>query len=194
MQRILREGLVAGLIGAAAVAVWFLLVDTINSQPFFTPKMLGAALFWGLRDPAEIGIIISTNEQAFATVVGYTMVHVVAFVVVGIIAAALAHEVELFPSTLYIVVVFFAIFEVGFYIVLAVAAQPLLGALTWWNVAIGNAIAALGMAYYLWRMHPDLRRELAAHPLGEPLDEAAGEPPDAYREPHSDAPRPPSTN
>ncbi len=193
MQRILREGFVAGLIGAAAVALWFLVVDTVNGQPFFTPKMLGAALFWGLRDPAQVGAIFPTGEQVFATVIGYTMVHVVAFVAVGVIAAALAYEIELFPSTLYIVVVFFAIFEVGFYILLAVVAQPLLGALTWWNVAIGNAIAAFGMGYYLWRMHPKIREELLAHPLGEPLDEAAGEHVDAYREPTPDLREPPAS-
>lgn len=191
MQRILREGFVAGLIGAGAVALWFLLVDIINAQPFFTPKMLGGALFWGLRDPAQVNAVFTTGEQIYATVVGYTMVHVIAFVVVGVIAAALAYEIELFPSTLFIAVVFFAIFEFGFYIVLAVAAQPLLGALTWWSVAIGNAIAAFGMGYYLWRMHPKLRAELLAHPLGEPLDEGAGEHVDAYRAPPSD--RPPSS-
>lgn len=184
MQRIVREGFAAGLIGAAAVALWFLIVDTVNGRPFFTPAMLGSAVFWGVLDPAAVELLFGTDaERVFAAVIGYTMVHVVAFVVVGIIAAALAYEVELFPSTLYIVVVFFAAFEVGFYIIVAVLAQPLLGALAWWNVAIGNAIAAFGMGSYLWRMHPKLRAELAAHPLGEPLDEAAGEEPDAYREP-----------
>lgn len=178
MKQIVREGFVAGLIGAVAVALWFLIVDTVNGRPFFTPAMLGSAVFLGVRDPAEVQI-------AFATVVMYTMVHVVAFVVVGMIAAALAYEVELFPSTLFIVVVFFAIFEFGFYVVVAILAQPLLGALAWWNVAIGNAIAAFGMGYYLWRMHPRLREELLAHPLGEPLDEATGEPVDGYREPSS---------
>lgn len=175
MQRILREGLVAGLIGAAAVASWFLVIDTVNGRPFFTPAMLGSAAFLGIHDPAAVQI-------TFPTVIMYTMVHVVAFMIVGMVAAALAYEVELFPSTLFIVVVFFAIFEFGFYIVVAVLAQPLLGALAWWNVAIGNGIAAFGMGYYLWRMHPKLREELIAHPLGEPLDEQAGEPIDGYRQ------------
>ena len=176
MQRIAREGFVAGLIGAASVALWFLIVDTVKGRPFFTPAMLGSAVFWGVTDPTEVQI-------AYATVVGYSMVHVLAFVVVGVIAAALAREVELFPSTLFIAVVFFAIFEFGFYVVVAILATPLLGALAWWNVAIGNLIAAGGMGYYLWRMHPLLREQLAAHPLGEPIDEAAGEPTDGYQGP-----------
>src|SRR5882724_9974571 len=69
---------------------------------------------------------------------GYTMIHVSAFIVVGTIAAVLAAEVEITPHTFYPVVVFFAIFEFGFYVTVAVLAQPLLGSLAWWNVAIGN--------------------------------------------------------
>ena len=81
LTRILREGFIAGLIGAGAVALWFLIVDTIAGRPFFTPAMLGS--------------------------------------------------------------------------------------LAWWNVAIGNAIAASGMGYYLWREHPKIKEALRLHPLGE---------------------------
>ena len=163
LQRILREGLIAGLIGAAAVAFWFLLVDLIAARPFFTPAMLGSAVFWGLRDPAQV-------EITFQVVIAYTMLHVIAFGVVGMVAAVLAALVESFPSTLFLVVVLFAIFEVGFYIVVAILAQPLLGFLAWSNVAIGNLIAAGGMGFYLWRVHPQISTMLAAHPLGETAD------------------------
>src|SRR5204863_10055726 len=93
--------------------------------------------------------------------------HICAFIIVGTVAAALAAEVEVAPPTLYLIVVSFAVFEFGFYIMLAVLAQPLLGALAWWNVAIGNAIAAYGMGYYLWREHPKIKEALRVHPLGE---------------------------
>lgn len=162
-QRILREGFVVGLIGAAAVAVWFFLVDLMAGRPFFTPAMLGSAVFLGVREAANV-------EVAFPAVIGYTMLHVVLFTLVGMIAAALVTMVQRFPSTFFLIVVFFAIFEVGFYIVVATMAEPLLGALAWSNVAIGNLIAALGMGYYLWRVHPEIRDELTAHPLGETAD------------------------
>src|SRR5205809_499298 len=160
LTRILREGFIAGLIGAAAVALWFLIVDVIAGRPFFTPAMLGSAVFWGVHDPAQVVI-------AFSRVLPYTMIHVCAFIIVGTVAAALAAEVEVAPPTLYLIVVSFAVFEFGFYIMLAVLAQPLLGALAWWNVAIGNAIAAYGMGYYLWREHPKIKEALRVHPLGE---------------------------
>lgn len=162
--RILREGLVVGLVGAAAVAAWFLVVDLLAGRPFFTPAILGQALlFGGVADPATVVV-------AFPAVVGYTMVHVLAFVLVATIAVFFACQIERSPSTLFVAVVFFTIFEFGFYVVVATAAQPLLGALAWINVAIGNAFAALGTGYYLWRAHPRLGRSLREHPLGSFAD------------------------
>ena len=163
LNRILREGFLAGCIGAAIVAAWFLLIDAVNGRPFFTPAMLGSAVFWGAHDPA--GVVIE-----YSRIIGYTMIHVSAFVVVGCIAAALAAEVEVAPSTLFLVVVGFCFFEVGFYILVALLAKPLLGYLAWWNVAIGNCLAALAMGYYLWREHPKIGEELRRHPLGETED------------------------
>lgn len=162
-KRATQEGFAAGVIGAGGVALWFLLVDTLNGRPFYTPALLGSAIFWGLRDPAQVHV-------TYPTVIGYTMIHVIAFWVIGSIGAALAALVDELPATLFLVVVFFAIFEVAFYILVATVAQPLLGALAWTNVAIGNGIAAVGMGYYLWRVHPHIREALAAHPLGETED------------------------
>jgi hypothetical protein len=163
LNRILREGLIAGCVGAGAVAIWFLVVDLVNGRPFFTPAMLGSAVFWGEYDPARVVI-------DYSRVIGYTMIHVSAFVLVGCIGAALAAEVEVAPSTLFFVVVGLCFFEVAFYIFVALLAKPLLGALAWWNVAIGNGLAALGMGYYLWREHPAIGAELRRHPLGETQD------------------------
>ena len=160
LRQVLREGFIAGLIGAAAVALWFLVVDLIAGRPFFTPAMLGSAVFWGVRDPALVVV-------EYSRIIGYTMIHLSAFIVMGTIAALLAAEVEITPPSFYLVVVFFAIFEFGFYVTVAVLAQPLLGSLAWWNVAIGNAIAASGMGYYLWREHPKIAQTLKLHPLGE---------------------------
>ena len=160
LKRAASEGFVAGLIGAGGVAVWFLVVDSIGGRPFYTPAMLGSAVFLGVHDPAAV-------QVAFPTVIMYSMVHVLAFWLVGTFAAMLAALVDRVPSTLFLMVVFFAAFEVGFYIIVATMAQPLLGALAWTNVAIGNLLAAVGMGYYLLRVHPHIREAMAAHPLGE---------------------------
>ena len=43
-ERILYEGILVGLAGAAAVAVWFFLYDLAAGMPFRAPALLGAAL------------------------------------------------------------------------------------------------------------------------------------------------------
>ena len=52
-------------------------------------------------------------------------------------------------------------FEVGFHGVLSMFPSfPVLGVAAWYNVAIGNLIAAISMGYYMWRTHPALKEEL----------------------------------
>ena len=45
---VLREGVVAGLIGAAVVAVWFFAYDTARGTPFLTPALLGTGIVFSL--------------------------------------------------------------------------------------------------------------------------------------------------
>ncbi|HEV8144266.1 MAG TPA: hypothetical protein VGQ77_15500, partial [Methylomirabilota bacterium] len=53
-RSVLREGTIAGLLGAATVAIWFLIFDVLRGKPFLTPALLGSAVFHGLRDPTGI--------------------------------------------------------------------------------------------------------------------------------------------
>ncbi len=165
VRRIGSEGVIVGLLGASAIALWFLTVDLIAGAPLFTPAMLGSALFWALRDPSQV-------EIAVAPILAYTMIHVLSFVIVGLIASAIACQAERSPSTLFLAVVLFAVFGFGFFTVWAILGPPILGALAWWSVAIGNGIAALTMGYVIWRRHPRLREHLATHPLGTPDGES----------------------
>lgn len=163
-HRILREGIVAGLLGAIMVALWFLIFDAMAGRVFFTPAALGSALFYGAHTVAEVQI-------SFGTVALYTIIHVVAFVVFGTVAAALAVEAEQQPPLLLGLVLFFATFEALFIGLLAIAATWILDTLGWWNIAVGNLIAAIAIGAYLWGEHPVLRREvmdLTDHSLEEP--------------------------
>src|SRR5205809_5187456 len=96
LTRILREGFIAGLIGAGVVALWFLIVDIIAGRPFFTPAMLGSAVFWGVHDPALVVI-------EYSRIIGYTMIHVSAFIIVGTIAARSEEHTSELQSRLHLV-------------------------------------------------------------------------------------------
>jgi hypothetical protein len=150
---VVLEGVVAGLIGAAAVAAWFLLVDVLAGRPFFTPAVLGSAVFFGLRDAAEVTI-------SFSAVLAYTSIHILAFVAVGIAAAGILKDAEKNRGVLWLALEFFIAIEFGFYAVVVLVFMPLLAELAWFNVAAGNLIAAVAMGYYFVRIHPMLKKGL----------------------------------
>jgi hypothetical protein len=157
-HRIVREGIVSGLIGAGAVAFWFLLFDLMRAEPFFTPGALGSALFLGVASTDEVVVNMGT-------VAGYTAVHLAAFVATGLVAAAVMTHGEKIPSLVFGAGMLFVAFEAFFMGFIALVAEFLLGAMAWWTIAIGNLLATAAMGWYLWRKHPKLRAALAEHPL-----------------------------
>lgn len=157
-HEIVREGAMAGLVGAVAVALWFLVIDTIQGRPLFTPAALGSALFLGATDLAMV-------EITPWTIAGYTLFHLGIFAVVGLAAAVIVWEAEQTPPILLGVMLLFVVFEALFLGLLAIVAEFLLGPLAWWSIAVGNLVAVVAMGYYLWRKHPKLREAMASHPF-----------------------------
>ena len=99
-------------------------------------------------------------------VIGYTVLHVGAFLVTGFIASALISEAEKDPPMLLGLILLFVTFEVLFFGLIAIMASWLLDSIRWWTILVANLIAASAMGLYLWREHPSLRAELR-----KPLEE-----------------------
>lgn len=151
---VLRDGVIAGLIGATAVAVWFFIVDVVAGHPLFTPDTLGHALF------SVTGPVAMHERGAF--IAAYTVFHYAAFIVAGIIAASVVDMAGEEPSVVLLAVLIFVAFEIGFYAFVAILQHSTpLGALAWYQVLIGNIIAAVAMCWYLWRARPMLKEQFA---------------------------------
>lgn len=151
-----RQGIAVGSIGATAVAVWFLVVDLIAGQPFFTPLLLGHALI-SIFDRNLVVVV----DSAPLTILFYTIFHYAAFFVAGILVTVLVQMAEKQPSILGGFFILFIVFELGFQGLVAMIQQTTaLGALAWYQIALGNLVAALSMGTYMWRTHPELREEL----------------------------------
>lgn len=157
-HKMLREGLVAGLIGAFAVAIWFLVADMMVREAFFTPGALGSILFLGAQGPQDV--VISSG-----TVVGYTLVHFAAFIVFGTIMSGIVTQIERFPPLVFALLLLFVVFETFFIVMVAMLGSWMVEALEWWVVLFGNLFAAGVMGFYLWRAHPVLREELTSEAL-----------------------------
>jgi len=143
----LREGVIAGLIGAAAVAIWFFLLDAMAGRPFFTPAVLGAALF-GLLGGSFGGHGLAVH------VIAFTVVHVAAFVAVGVIAAYATNASQRKPSMFSGLIVLFLVFEVSYALaVRLLSASDLFGVYAWWQFGVANFLAAFAMGRFIWRTH-----------------------------------------
>ena len=143
----------AGVIGAGVVAAWFLVFDIARGRPFLTPALLGAAVFHGVRTPDGVPI-------AFGAIVGYTILHVFAFVAFGVVAASVIAVSEREPALFIAFVILFASFEMFFFAVVAALGQSMLGAIVWWAILLGNLLASVAMLGYFFRMHRALPASL----------------------------------
>ena len=144
------DGLIAGIIGAAIVAIWFLFLDTVSSLPLSAPTILGTALFVGPEDLASTERV----PVSLRLTLMYTWVHVLVFIVLGEIAAYFLLSAGKNPNLGLSILLLFVILEFGFVGTTFVFAKPVLYALAWPMVLLGNLLAAAGMACYLWLRHP----------------------------------------
>jgi hypothetical protein len=155
-----REGVVAGVIGATGVALWFLAVDLVAAELFFTPIRLGMAFgsVFGVR-------LMADNPTA--AFVGYTILHYAVFAVIGIAAAAIVHRSRDQPWILAGAFLAFIISQALIHGFIALLHQTeLLEHLTWVLIAVGNLIGAGLIGWRFWQTHPG---------LGDRFDTALGE-------------------
>jgi hypothetical protein len=146
---VLREGTIAGVLGAVVGAVWLFALDLAAGRPLHTPSALGRIFFAGDVNPGA-------REISPDAVLGFALVHLITFLVGGIGLTGIVHLVSRNPA-----------FRMGLWIGLVVAAGYFAGLaymlatstgdrVPFWSVAGGNLLALGAMAWYLLRRHPRL--------------------------------------
>ena len=152
-ERVVLEGLVAGLLAYGVVAVVFAVADIVLGRGLFhTPAVIGNLLFYGGLDP--------TASVTAGPVAAANGVHIALSMLVGLAAALLVHETELHPQLFYIsflVVVFFLLASTA---ILLGIPSAITRAAPWAVTLVANLAGALVAGAYLWRAHPALRGAL----------------------------------
>lgn len=153
-RRTLREGIVAGLIGYAVVALYYGLLNLVAGRSFFdTARELG------LRVVGE-GWLGDGAAASYAPVLAYNAVHGLAFLAVGLAAAWLVFQAERHPQFWF----FFFLVGVSGLIVtellFLLLAVPVTEVLSWESVAGANALAALAVGVFLFRRHRTIRERI----------------------------------
>lgn len=158
-HNLLREGLIAGILGAAAVAAWFLIVDLVQGRPLATPSVLGQVILYGQTAPV-------VTPVPFGPAVAYTLLHVGAFVLFGIGVTELVHLAMGSPLARFGLMIVAVVFELFFFMITYVLFAGTLYLFPWWSVLAANTLALLAMGYYLAGSHRSLGRLFAGEPLG----------------------------
>src|SRR5262245_44273044 len=91
LAEVLGDGVFAGLIGASAVALWFLVVDAALRTPLFTPSLVASAVLLGQPATPEHAVSLSM-------VSAFTVVHCMAFIAFGIVASWVVDQFQHTPD------------------------------------------------------------------------------------------------
>lgn len=151
--RTIRDGVVAGLIGYAAVAAFYLAFDLLAARGMlYTVDLLGRAVFRGLRDPAILqqGPI----QPDVPAILLYNGLHLVIALAVGLIVVWLVGQAERHPSQahliLFAIVAGFVVTVIG----VGVLTEPMRAVLPWWSIVVANGLATLFAGAYVLRVRP----------------------------------------
>ncbi len=143
----IQEALFAGLLGGSAVALFFLVVDVLDGQPYFTPSLIGSVLFQGAAAEDVTGVSLDA-------VASFSVLHVLAFTALGGAVSFLVHEVELHSRhPVMVLLVVFAIIEASFFLVAPLAMPGVLARLGMVHVGAANLLAAGTMALFFVLTH-----------------------------------------
>jgi hypothetical protein len=146
--RIAENGVLAGIIGAITVAVWFLILDLLTrGMPFFTPSLLGSIIFAG-HAPGEVSGLDG------AAIFAYTGLHGILFLCAGTILAWMFVQFERNPQVGLVLLLLFITFEAILWGVGVSMVPALAGAVGAWAILVANVASAVVMFVFLLRRHP----------------------------------------
>ncbi len=151
--RVLSEGLIAGFAGYLVIVLFYGVFNLATGESFFsTAALLGGGLVSSTRAAGEAGAVLAFNG-----------LHLIAFLMIGLVAAWLAMQTERNPG-FFVLALFIGL--AGLF--LSVAAFLSTSAARGTGLPIGSVLAANGLAggamgAYLLRAHPRLWAELRDH-------------------------------
>ena len=141
----LFDSFYSGAIGGSVVALFFLAVDSLDGQPFFTPALIGHVLFKGFPADTAANLSLAGVPQA-------VMVHFAWSATMGVLITWVVHEVELHSRhPVEVLLVLFALIEVSFLVVAPLAMPGVITQLGIVRVGVANLLAAGSISlFFLW--------------------------------------------
>lgn len=160
--RVVRDGLVVGVIAYVAVAAFYAIFDVLAARgSLYTLDLLGKAVFRGLRDPSVLETPMQPDGAAMAA---YNALHLVLSLAIGVVVSWLVAMAEHRPEHARLA----GLTVIAGFIVTIVAVGVLTAGmravLPWWSIVVANAFAVVLAGVYFLRRHPGIWRRML--PLG----------------------------
>jgi len=152
--KVLREGVLVGLVAYAAVAAFYAMFDLLAARgPLYTVNLLGLAVFDGVRDASITQRPIVLNLDG---IFWYNALHLLFSLLIGLIVVRLVVEAERHPARGRVVL--FTIVA-GFVVTILAVGQltdPIRALLPFWSIVLANMLAVCFAGWYLLRWHPGI--------------------------------------
>lgn len=157
-NRIVRDGIVVGLIAYVAVAAFYAIFDVLAARgSMYTLDLLGKAVFRGLRDPSVLQAPVQRDVGAMAS---YNALHLALSLVIGVVVTWLAAHAERRPEQARLaglaIIAGFVVTILG----VGMLTAPMRPVLPWWSIVVANSMAVLLAGSYFIRKHPGSWRRL----------------------------------
>lgn len=159
---VLYRGIITGAVGAATVALWLFAVDIIRGIPFHTAAALGSAILLGATDASDVQINLGVMSA-------YTVLHLVAFMLVGITFSWLGSRASKASQIWLQGLVLIGILEGLFFGSVTIASGWVIEDVGWWVLVVANVLAIASMVWWLRRVGPVETGEKAGRREGTPV-------------------------
>lgn len=161
-SRWIREGVITGLIAYATVALFYLTFDLVAARgALFTVNRIGQLMLNGSAGVAVTGQPVPLDAAAL---VGYSAVHLVASLLIGVLVCRLVHEAELQPMIAQVALLFIV---AGFAATIAgvgLLSAPIRDVLPWWSIMFANALAVFVAGLVMIKRHPEFLGRMTVTP------------------------------
>lgn len=157
--RMMREGLMVGLIGYFAVAVFYAVFDVLAARgTLFTVDMLSRSMF---HEAPTIALLdFPRGAVDTAAIFWYNLLHLGTSVAIGLTVVALVEHAERHPVRSRLVAAVLVAGYVATILVVGMLSRSIRPVLPWWTIVTVNTAAVLLGGAYLTQRRPGLPRRL----------------------------------
>ena len=154
-QEAVVHGVLAGVLGYAAVVILFTIVSLMAGEsPFAVPDAIGRVLTGAGGGGLDPGSVLAFNG-----------VHMLSSVLVGVIVTLLVRAAEQQPQLWYVIMLVLMGAFMWALLTVGVLGVELTHATTWPAVLVANLAWVAAVGWYLRRFHRGLARRLSREPL-----------------------------